>query len=77
MLNQTQQAGSFIIAVDGLVGDEIEKVLVGLSSESTIKTIRCAKSGGLAVSRKVAIAEASTEYAAVMDSDDILCRRSL
>ena len=74
VLNQTQQAGSFIIAVDGPVGDKIEKVLIGLSSESTIKIIRCAKNLGSGVSKKVAIAEASTEYVAVMDSDDICVR---
>lgn len=74
VLNQTLKPTEVIIVADGPVGDKIEKVLIGLSSESTIKIIRCTKNGGLAVSRKVAIAEASTEYVAVMDSDDICVR---
>jgi glycosyltransferase involved in cell wall biosynthesis len=71
VLNQTLKPTEVIIVADGPVGDKIEKVLIGLSSESTIKIIRCTKNGGLAVSRKIAIAEVSTEYVAVMDSDDI------
>ena len=71
VLNQSCKAQEFIIVVDGPVGDEINKILESVSKLSNLRIIRMSKNKGLAVSRKLAISEASTELVAVMDSDDI------
>lgn len=71
VLNQTYKAKEFIIVVDGPVGNDINAVLESVSQIETVNIIRLSENSGLAVTRKLAISKSSTEFVAVMDSDDI------
>ena len=71
VLNQTYKAKEFIIVVDGPVGNDINTVLDSVSQIETVNIIRLSENSGLAFTRKLAISKSSTEFVAVMDSDDI------
>ena len=51
--------------------DDINAVLESISQIETVNIIRLSENSGLAVTRKLAISKSSTEFVAVMDSDDI------
>lgn len=71
VLSQTTPPSELIIAVDGPVESDIERILGKIGDQSTVRILRLATNQGLGASRHTSILAAKHEFIAVMDADDI------
>ncbi len=72
ILNQTYKSDDFIIMADGILTEELDRVLSDFEKVSeTIKIIRLEKNVGLGNALNIGLTHCKNELVARMDSDDI------
>jgi len=71
IINQSRQPDEFIIVIDGPVGDDIRKCIDACQSCMFVQIHTLEKNVGRGPARNHAIAQATGDYVAIMDADDI------
>lgn len=72
MFCQSRKPDEIVLVVDGPVGDEINQVINEYDARySFFRVIRLEKNSGHAIARQTGLDAATSEYVAIMDSDDI------
>ncbi|MCL2371537.1 glycosyltransferase [Candidatus Saccharibacteria bacterium] len=72
ILGQTTKSNDIVIVRDGLVSDDIEKVLKKHEKRAEVRVVRLAENGGLARALNAGLMKCKNELVARMDADDIM-----
>ena len=76
VLQQSVAPSEVIVVIDGVISEELARLLSKYEDENKIRTILIPKNRGLGNALNVAVSAAQYELIARMDSDDILFAES-